>query len=96
MVGAGPVGLLLAGTLAEVGRAVTMLKCRSDTEANTSRAWMVHARALEQLDIRQVAEHLRTTGGRLTSIELIPLEVTGHGAGMGWVWAARAGRWCDR
>jgi hypothetical protein len=75
---------------------VTVPKCRPDTEAKTSRALMVRARTLEQLDIRQVAEHLRTTGGRLTSMELIPLEVAGHGAGTGWVWAAGAGRWCVR
>ncbi|CAM4000042.1 FAD-dependent monooxygenase [Kibdelosporangium persicum] len=53
--GAGPTGLLLAGDLAEAGRSVTILERRAHEAPNTTRAFGVHARTLEQLDIRGLA-----------------------------------------
>ncbi|ONI77403.1 FAD-dependent oxidoreductase [Actinosynnema sp. ALI-1.44] len=58
IVGAGPTGLTLAGDLAEAGLAVTVLERREQETANTTRAFGVHARTLEQLDIRGVADRL--------------------------------------
>jgi 2-polyprenyl-6-methoxyphenol hydroxylase-like FAD-dependent oxidoreductase len=55
--GAGPTGLLLAGDLAEAGVSVTILERRT-TESNVTRAFAVHARTMEQLDIRGLADKL--------------------------------------
>lgn len=55
--GAGPTGLLLAGDLAEAGVSVTILERRT-TESNVTRAFAVHARTMEQLDIRGLADTL--------------------------------------
>jgi 2-polyprenyl-6-methoxyphenol hydroxylase-like FAD-dependent oxidoreductase len=70
VVGAGPTGLLLAGDLAEAGRDVTVLERRPHTEANTTRAFAVHARTMEQLDIRGVADQLASTGQPLDGLLL--------------------------
>ncbi|GGJ63703.1 FAD-dependent oxidoreductase [Streptomyces brasiliensis] len=61
MVGAGPTGLLLAGDLAKAGVDVTLLE-RRDQESNLSRAFGLHARTLEQLDARGLAEELLRIG----------------------------------
>ncbi|SMD16419.1 FAD-dependent oxidoreductase [Kibdelosporangium aridum] len=58
IVGAGPTGLMLAGDLAQAGIDVTILERRASTEANTTRAFAVHARTMEQLDIRGLADKL--------------------------------------
>ncbi|CAM3135961.1 FAD-dependent monooxygenase [Stackebrandtia soli] len=63
IVGAGPTGLLLAGDLAEAGCAVTVLEKR-DGESNLTRAFAVHARTLETLDARGLADELIATGHR--------------------------------
>jgi len=70
VVGAGPVGLLLAGDLAEAGVEVTVLERRDGTLSNLSRAFAVHARTLEQLDARGVADRLVATGTRLRTLRL--------------------------
>jgi 2-polyprenyl-6-methoxyphenol hydroxylase-like FAD-dependent oxidoreductase len=70
VVGAGPTGLLLAGDLAEAGLDVTILERRPDAEANTTRAFAVHARTLEELDMRGVAESLISTGRRIQGLRL--------------------------
>lgn len=67
--GAGPTGLLLAGDLAEAGLAVTVLERRID-ESNVTRAFGVHARTLEQLDIRALADDLAATGARVRELRL--------------------------
>src|SRR6266545_7443530 len=67
VVGAGPTGLLLAGDLARAGVAVTLLERRTDT-SNLTRAFAVHARTLEELDARGVADELIDTGRRVSSV----------------------------
>ncbi|ROO63146.1 2-polyprenyl-6-methoxyphenol hydroxylase-like FAD-dependent oxidoreductase [Micromonospora sp. Llam0] len=58
VVGAGPTGLLLAGDLAEAGLDVTILERRPRGLSNLSRAFGVHARTMEMLDMRDLAERL--------------------------------------
>ena len=70
VVGAGPVGLLLAGDLAEAGVDVTLLERRDGAISNLSRAFAVHARTLEQLDARGLADQLVATGATLGSLRL--------------------------
>jgi 2-polyprenyl-6-methoxyphenol hydroxylase-like FAD-dependent oxidoreductase len=70
VVGAGPTGLLLAGDLAESGVRVTVLERRSAEESNLTRAFAVHARTLEELDARGVADELISTGQRLAQFRL--------------------------
>ncbi|MGW1138400.1 FAD-dependent oxidoreductase [Streptomyces zhihengii] len=70
VVGAGPTGLLLAGDLAEAGVAVTLVERRPAGRSNLTRAFGVHARTLEALDARGLAEELVATGTRLTTLSL--------------------------
>jgi 2-polyprenyl-6-methoxyphenol hydroxylase-like FAD-dependent oxidoreductase len=75
--GAGPTGLMLAGDLAEAGVEVTILERRTN-ESNLTRAFGVHARTLEQLDIRGLAERLpgqKVSGLRLFDKVRIDLSV---------------------
>jgi 2-polyprenyl-6-methoxyphenol hydroxylase-like FAD-dependent oxidoreductase len=69
IVGAGPAGLLLAGDLATAGIRTTILE-RRDAESNLSRAFAVHARTLEQLDARGLADELVQMGQRLGLAQL--------------------------
>ncbi|MFE3884566.1 FAD-dependent monooxygenase [Streptomyces lydicus] len=70
VVGAGPTGLLLAGDLAEAGLGVTLLERRPATISNLTRALAVHARTLEQLDARGLADELVAGGHRVPGIRL--------------------------
>ena len=70
VVGAGPTGLLLAGDLAEAGVGVTVLERRDGTVSNLSRAFGVHARTLEELDARGLADDLVPTGAALDRLRL--------------------------
>lgn len=80
VVGAGPTGLLVAGDLATAGVRVTLLERRLH-ESNLTRAFVVHARTLEQLDARGVADRLLAGGTRVekfrlfgsVSVDLAPL-----------------------
>ncbi|MEV0261650.1 FAD-dependent monooxygenase [Streptomyces sp. NPDC050617] len=76
VVGAGPTGLLLAGDLAAAGVRVVLLERRS-LESNLSRAIAVHARTLEVLDMRGIAEDLLATGEFIPTLRVIgaPLEL---------------------
>ncbi|MFI8966736.1 FAD-dependent oxidoreductase [Streptomyces sp. NPDC053493] len=70
VVGAGPTGLLLAGDLAAAGLRVTLVERRDGGIGNLTRAFAVHARTLEQLDARGLADELVATGTPLTSLRL--------------------------
>src|SRR5215213_8090327 len=61
VVGAGPVGLAVAASLAGHGHEVTVVD-RQVTGANTSRAAVVHARTLELLERIGVSERLAGLG----------------------------------
>ncbi|MFE5907750.1 FAD-dependent monooxygenase [Streptomyces wedmorensis] len=70
VIGAGPTGLLLAGDLAAAGIGVTLVERRPHTLGNLTRAFGVHARTLEQLDARGLADELLATGTTLTHMRL--------------------------
>ncbi|MFI6643728.1 FAD-dependent monooxygenase [Streptomyces sp. NPDC050504] len=70
VVGSGPTGLLLAGDLAAAGVAVTVVEKRPAGISNLSRAFGVHARTLEQLDARGLADELVKTGRAVTELRL--------------------------
>ncbi len=67
VVGAGPTGLLLAGDLATAGVPVTVLERRTE-ESNLTRAFAVHARTLEELDARGVADEVIASGHRVEGL----------------------------
>jgi 2-polyprenyl-6-methoxyphenol hydroxylase-like FAD-dependent oxidoreductase len=69
IVGAGPTGLLLAGDLASAGVSCAVLEARQG-ESNLTRAFAVHARTLEQLDARGVADELAQTGPHIGALWL--------------------------
>ncbi|MFI6205114.1 FAD-dependent monooxygenase [Streptomyces sp. NPDC051041] len=70
VVGSGPTGLLLAGDLAAAGVPVTVLEKRPHRISNLSRAFVVHARTLEQLDSRGLADALEAVGRPLDRLRL--------------------------
>jgi 2-polyprenyl-6-methoxyphenol hydroxylase-like FAD-dependent oxidoreductase len=70
VVGAGPTGLMVAGELAAAGVACTVLERRTD-ESNLTRAFAVHARALELLDACGMADELVATGQRVDSVQAL-------------------------
>ncbi|MER5885678.1 FAD-dependent oxidoreductase [Streptomyces sp. NPDC001941] len=70
VVGAGPTGLLLAGDLADRGLRVALVERRPGTGTNTTRAFAVHARTLEQFDARGLADELVKTGTPLSRLRL--------------------------
>ncbi|MFI1396366.1 FAD-dependent monooxygenase [Streptomyces sp. NPDC020681] len=70
VVGAGPTGMLLAGDLAATGLSVTVIERRPHESSNMTRAFGVHARTLELLDARGLADELVTTGTLITSLRL--------------------------
>ncbi|MFE5213450.1 MULTISPECIES: FAD-dependent monooxygenase [unclassified Streptomyces] len=70
IVGCGPTGLLLAGDLAAAGVPVTVLEKRPHRISNLSRAFVLHARTLEQLDARGLADDLEALGQPLDRLGL--------------------------
>ncbi|MEU9958997.1 FAD-dependent monooxygenase [Streptomyces sp. NPDC050982] len=70
VVGAGPTGLLLAGDLATAGIPVTLVEKRPHRTSNLSRAFALHARTLEQLDARGLADELESKGQTLDRLRL--------------------------
>ncbi|MEV1002688.1 FAD-dependent oxidoreductase [Nonomuraea sp. NPDC050202] len=69
IVGAGPTGLLLAGDLAQAGVTTTVLERRVD-DLRISRAFAVHARTLEVLDMRGLADQVIATGNKVAGLTL--------------------------
>ncbi|MFC8519757.1 FAD-dependent monooxygenase [Streptomyces sp. NPDC057257] len=69
VVGAGPTGLLLAAELAQAGVAATLVERRAE-ESNLTRAFAVHARTLELLDCRSLADELIAGGVTIDSVRL--------------------------
>jgi 2-polyprenyl-6-methoxyphenol hydroxylase-like FAD-dependent oxidoreductase len=67
VVGAGPTGLMLAGDLAEAGVPVTVVEKRAH-ESNLTRAFAVHARTLELLDMRGLADELVSQGVQVPEV----------------------------
>ena len=67
--GAGPTGLLLAGDLARAGVSCAVFE-RSPGRSGLTRAFAVHARTLEQLDARGVADQLIASGTPVPALEL--------------------------
>jgi 2-polyprenyl-6-methoxyphenol hydroxylase-like FAD-dependent oxidoreductase len=67
VVGSGPTGLMLACELALGGVAVRLLEERTDTP-NITRAFAVHARTLELLDARGLADDLLSRGVQLHAV----------------------------
>jgi 2-polyprenyl-6-methoxyphenol hydroxylase-like FAD-dependent oxidoreductase len=68
--GAGPAGLLLAGDLARAGVSCTVFERRAE-RSGLSRAFAVHARTLEQLDARGVADQLISTGTPVSEVRFL-------------------------
>ncbi|MFJ9029071.1 FAD-dependent oxidoreductase [Streptomyces sp. NPDC102274] len=71
VVGAGPTGLLLAGDLAVAGHSVTLVERRPEAVGNLTRALVVHARTLEQLDARGLADELVARGYPVRELRLL-------------------------
>jgi 2-polyprenyl-6-methoxyphenol hydroxylase-like FAD-dependent oxidoreductase len=69
VVGAGPSGLLLAGDLASAGIQTTLIE-RHVHGSDLTRAFAVHARTLEMLDARGLAEPLIERGRRVTELRV--------------------------
>jgi 2-polyprenyl-6-methoxyphenol hydroxylase-like FAD-dependent oxidoreductase len=69
VVGAGPAGLLLAGDLAGAGVSCALLERRSERSGLT-RAFTVHARTLEELDARGMADELVASGTPVSELRL--------------------------
>ncbi|MER5563841.1 FAD-dependent oxidoreductase [Streptomyces sp. NPDC002506] len=70
VVGAGPTGLLLAGDLAAAGLRVTLVERRPHGISNMTRAFGVHARTLEALDARGLAEELIKRGTPIEQMDM--------------------------
>jgi 2-polyprenyl-6-methoxyphenol hydroxylase-like FAD-dependent oxidoreductase len=69
VVGAGPTGLLLAGDLAAAGVETLVLE-RRGVASNLTRAFAVHARTLEVLDARGLADDLVAAGRPVRGLRL--------------------------
>jgi 2-polyprenyl-6-methoxyphenol hydroxylase-like FAD-dependent oxidoreductase len=67
--GAGPAGLMLAGDLAAAGVRCTVAERRTG-ESNLTRAFAVHARTLEELDARGMADELIARGTPVRGVRL--------------------------
>jgi 2-polyprenyl-6-methoxyphenol hydroxylase-like FAD-dependent oxidoreductase len=70
VVGAGPTGLMLAGDLARAGVHCVVLE-RHDQRSGLARAFAVHARTLEQLDARGVADELIASGATVAELRFL-------------------------
>ena len=76
--GGGPTGLMLAGELALAGVDVVIVEARTDQHVDGSRAGGLHARTLEVLDMRGIAERFIEAGQamQVTGFAGIPLDIS--------------------
>ena len=76
--GAGPTGLMLAGELALAGVDVVVVEPRADQAVHGSRAGGLHARTIEVLDQRGIAERFLDAGQALQvqAFSMIPLDIS--------------------
>src|SRR5881409_1192260 len=87
--GAGPTGLMLAGELALAGVDVAIVERRPDQELPGSRAGGLHARTIEVLDQRGVADRFLAEGqvAQVGSFSMVSLDIsdfpTRHPYGLG-------------
>jgi 2-polyprenyl-6-methoxyphenol hydroxylase-like FAD-dependent oxidoreductase len=72
VVGAGPTGLMLACELALAGVQVRLLDRRAEQQSNITRAFAVHARTLELLDARGLADDLVSRGVPVREVQPAP------------------------
>jgi len=102
--GGGPTGLMLAGELALARVDVVIVERRENQELPGERAGGLHARSIEILDQRGIADRLLSQGKRLqiASFGQVPLDIsdfpTRHNYGLG-LWQSRIERiladWVD-
>jgi 3-(3-hydroxy-phenyl)propionate hydroxylase len=77
IVGGGPTGMMLAGELALAGVDVAILERRAGPQLDGSRAGGLHARTIEVLDQRGIAERFLEAGETMQvgSFSMIPLSI---------------------
>ena len=89
VVGGGPTGLMLAGELALAGVDVVIVERRASQELIGSRAGGLHARTIEVLDQRGIADRFLSQGqvAQVAGFSMIPLDIsdfpTRHNYGLG-------------
>ena len=89
IVGGGPTGLMLAGELALAGVDVAIVERRASQELAGSRAGGLHARTIEVLDQRGIADRFLSEGqmAQVAAFAAIPLDIsdfpTRHNYGLG-------------
>ncbi len=95
--GAGPTGMMLAGELALAGVDVSIVERRAGQEVAGLRAGGLHARTIEVLDQRGIADRFLAEGkkAQVASFAWIPLDIsdfsTRHNYGLG-IWQDRIER----
>ena len=78
IVGGGPTGLMLAGELALAGVNVAVVEWRASQDLIGSRAGGLHARTIEVLDQRGIADRFLSQGqvAQVASFSMIPLDIS--------------------
>jgi 3-(3-hydroxy-phenyl)propionate hydroxylase len=78
IVGGGPTGLMLAGELALAGVDVAVVERRPNQKLAGSRAGGLHARTIEVLDQRGIADRFLSQGqiGQVAGFSFIPLDIS--------------------
>src|SRR3954454_17716075 len=76
--GGGPTGLMLAAELALAGVDVAVVERRENQDLDSSRAGGLHARTIEVLDQRGVADRFLSRGqvAQVTSYAQVPLDIS--------------------
>lgn len=78
IVGGGPTGMMLAGELKLAGIDVAIVERRAGQEITGSRAGGLHARTIEALDQRGIAERFLSQGQsvQVTGFQMIRLDIS--------------------